>query len=136
MERSEIADLVDHLFKTRLRPDGKEYTYQDVENATNKALSASYVRKVREGIIRNPGRDALMELCFFFRVPASYFFPELAALAPPEDDVHQDQVYLALRSIDIEPNVKQQLHGLIAALRQHQPQRTEDEGTVNDEARS
>jgi hypothetical protein len=62
-----------------------------------------------------------MELCFFFRVPAAYFFPELAALAPPEDDyTQQDQVYLALRSVDISPDVKKHLQGLIDSLRQHQ----------------
>jgi transcriptional regulator with XRE-family HTH domain len=72
-----IALLVDNLFKMRRRPDGKEYSYQEVENALEKRLTASYVRKLRTGLIPNPGRDALIELCTFFRVPISYFFPEL-----------------------------------------------------------
>lgn len=137
MGRSELAELVDRLFKTHLRPDGREYTYQDVENATDKALSASYIRKVREGIIRNPGRDALMELCFFFRVPAAYFFPELAALAPPDDDqTRHDQVYLALRSLTMDANVKKHLHGLIDALRDYPPRTDDGEGMEEDDARS
>jgi transcriptional regulator with XRE-family HTH domain len=119
-QRPVVAELVDHLFKTRRRPDGKEYTYQEVENATDKRLSASYIRKLREGMIRNPGRDALMELCFFFRVPASYFFPELEALAPPEEYTQQDQLHVALRSLEVSPDVKEHLQGLIDALRQHQ----------------
>jgi transcriptional regulator with XRE-family HTH domain len=121
MERADIADLVDHLFKTRLRPDGKEYTSQDVENATDKRLTSSAVRKLREGKSRNPSRDTLMELCFFFRVPAAYFFPELEALAPPAEDVaRQDQVHVLLRSIDgLPPDATEHLQGLIEVLRRH-----------------
>ncbi len=122
MEQVTIAALVDRLFKTRLRPDGKEYTAQDIENATNKRLTASAVRKIRDGVSRNPSRDTLMELCFFFRVPAAYFFPELEALAPPPEDVaRQDQVHLVLRSIDGLPaDATEHLQGLIEVLRRRE----------------
>jgi len=122
MERSDvdIAALVDHLFRTRRRPDGKEYSSQDVENATEKRLTASAVRKLRDGKSRNPSRETLMELCFFFKVPASYFFPELEALAAPANDVaQQDQVQVLLRSIGgLSPDSADLLQRLIRALRQ------------------
>src|SRR6188768_2513129 len=83
------ADLVDALFLTHRRPDGKEYTYQEVSNGINGELDPSYITKVRKGIIKNPGRDALKLLCFFFHVPASYFFPELDALTAPDENSEQ-----------------------------------------------
>ncbi len=123
MERPEvdIAALVNHLFQTRRKPDGKEYSSQDVENATSKRLTSSAVRKLRDGKSRNPSRETLMELCFFFGVPASYFFPELEVLAPPSNDVaQQDQVHVLLRSIDgLSPDRADLLQRLISALRQH-----------------
>lgn len=121
MERPDvdIAALVNHLFQTRRKPDGKEYSSQDVENATNKRITSSAVRKLRDGKSRNPSRETLMELCFFFGVPASYFFPELEVLAPPSDDVaQQDHVQVLLRSIGgLSPDVTEHLQGLITALR-------------------
>ncbi len=64
-----------------------------------------------------------MELCFFFKVPASYFFPELEALAPPtEDVVKQDQVHVFLRSIGgLSADSADLLQRLIRALRQQDP---------------
>ncbi len=100
--------LVDDLFKVKRRPDGKEYTYQEVENALEKRLSGSYVRKLREGIIRNPGRDALLELCTFFHVPASYFFPELEG----QDSGASRQALYDLAVSRVEDLLKQQEQAL------------------------
>ncbi len=124
MERPDvdIAALVNQLFQMHRKPDGKEYSSTDVENATNKRLTASAVRKLRDGKSRNPSRETLMELCFFFKVPASYFFPELEALAPPSDDIaEQDQVHVLLRSIGgLSPDRADLLQRLIRALRQQE----------------
>lgn len=121
MERPtvDIAALVNQLFQMHRKPDGKEYTSQDVENATNRRITSSAVRKLRDGKSLNPSRETLMELCFFFGVPASYFFPELEALAPPSDDlVQQDQVQVMLRSIGgLSSDDTDLLQRLIAALR-------------------
>ena len=119
MERVDIAALVNHLFHTRRKPNGEEYTSQDVETATEKRITSSAVRKLRDGTSRNPTRETLMELCFFFKVPASYFFPELEALAAPSDDVaQQDQVQVLLRSIGgLSSDDTDLLQRLIAALR-------------------
>ena len=57
--------------------------YQEVAKALNDELDPSYLAKIRKGVIKNPGRDALKLLCLFFHVPASYFFPELELLSPP-----------------------------------------------------
>jgi transcriptional regulator with XRE-family HTH domain len=116
-----IAELVDALFQTHRRPDGKEYTYQEVSNGINGELDPSYITKVRKGIIKNPGRDALKLLCLFFHVPASYFFPELDSLAAPEGDPEQqkkDNIRMALRSAGLTPEAQAHVESLIDMLRQ------------------
>lgn len=73
-----IGELVDELFKTRLHPSGREYTYQEVSIGVNRELDPTYIAKLRKGKVPNPGRNSLLLLCQFFDVEASYFFPELA----------------------------------------------------------
>lgn len=117
---STIAHLVDVLFKTHLKPDGQEYSYQEVSQALNKELDPSYLAKVRKGVIKNPGRDALMHLCLFFHIPASYFFPELEALAPAQHTREEESINtlrVAFRSLNLSPDVQKYLEGIIAALR-------------------
>src|SRR5690242_9738184 len=114
------AQLVDYLFKTHLRPDGQEYSYHEVSKALGGVLDPSYLAKVRRGVIKNPGRDALMHLCLFFKVPASYFFPELQALAPEQENPEEESINslrMAFRSMNLSPDVQRYLEGIIAALR-------------------
>ena len=120
-ESTNTAQLVDQLFKVHRKPDGQEYSYQEVSKALGGELDPSYIAKVRRGVIKNPGRDALMHLCLFFGVPASYFFPELDALAPVEegsDEESMTSLRVAFRSMHLAPDVQTYLEGLIAALRQ------------------
>lgn len=98
-----IAELLDTLFTTHLRPDGKEYTYSEVSRQikakTGRTLDSSYIGKIRSGETKNPGRDALMLLCLFFEVPASYFFPELNHLQSTMTDQGPSQQMIQLRRI-------------------------------------
>ena len=113
------AQLVDQLFKTHLKADGQEYSYHEVSKALEGELDPSYIAKVRRGIIKNPGRDALMRLCLFFRVPASYFFPELEELAADEGPAGEQSLTslrMAFRSMELAPDVQAYLEGLIKAL--------------------
>ena len=116
-----IAELVDALFETHLRPDGKKYTYQEVSDGINGELEPSYINKVRKGIIKNPGRDALKLLCLFFHVPASYFFPELDSLTASDEDSEQQKknsIQMALRSAGLSPEAQAHVGSLIEMLRQ------------------
>jgi transcriptional regulator with XRE-family HTH domain len=75
-ERSKdtVSEKIDHLFHTVRRPDGREFTYDDVEQGTAGRVSRSYVWKLRHGRNRNPSLDVIEALGEFFRVPPSYFF--------------------------------------------------------------
>lgn len=84
-----VADLLNRLFHLRRHPSGREYSNGEVALGMRGKHDRSYVRKVRTGEIPNPGYQALLELCIFFRVPITYFFPQLDAFEfeplPPED---------------------------------------------------
>ncbi len=112
-----VADLVDQLFRTHLRPNGGEYSYTELSHASNGEFSPRYFAKLRTGDIKNPGRDGLLFLCKFFRVPASYFFPELDELEP--EQLNQDEsIQIALRSSGLPEDAQQHLQALIKAMRQ------------------
>lgn len=111
-----VGELVDQLFKTHLRPDGKEYTYQEVAAALNGELDATYIGKLRSGKITNPGRNVLKLLCLFFRVPSSHFFPELDTLAKEENIDGEQRLQLALRSIGLDPETQAHIQALVRAL--------------------
>lgn len=76
MERSRdtVSEKIDHLFHSVRRQDGREFTYDDVEQGTAGKVSRSYVWKLRHGRNRNPSLDVIEALSEFFRVPPSFFF--------------------------------------------------------------
>ena len=72
--RDHISAKIDLLFRTVIRGDGREFTYDDVEQGTDGRVSRSYVWKLRHGKNTNPSLDVLEALATFFRVPPEFFF--------------------------------------------------------------
>jgi transcriptional regulator with XRE-family HTH domain len=72
--RDSVSEKIDHLFLSIRRPDGREYTYDEVEAGTEGRVSRSYIWKLRHGRNRNPSLDVIEALSEFFGVPPGYFF--------------------------------------------------------------
>jgi transcriptional regulator with XRE-family HTH domain len=106
-----IADLVNKLFETHRRQDGREYTNIEVARTIGK-IDASYLTKLRSGRVNNPTRDTLLALCQFFKVEPSYFFPELnLAPSPPQQlQAHQYKV-------DMVPEIAEKVDEILNMLR-------------------
>lgn len=68
-----LAQKVDWLFDVHRTPQGRQFTYGQVQRATNNHITASYVWKLRTGAMGNPGLSALEALAGFFQVPLDYF---------------------------------------------------------------
>lgn len=114
-----MAELVNDLFRTHRRPDGREYTASEISRALNGELDPSYLGKMRRGKIENPTRQTLLLLCQFFKVPSSYFFPELTS--PGEENQGEDDpIAIAARSAKASPAVKQKLEALLRALQEEE----------------
>jgi transcriptional regulator with XRE-family HTH domain len=107
------AELIDQLFRTHRKPDGKEYSHVELSTALGGALASSHIGKLRAGTIRNPKRDTLLLLCRFFQVPPTYFFPEL----PPEPaDPTTDVLARVLQQFTLPVQAKQALADFLRAL--------------------
>ena len=129
MPEANIGELVDQLFKTHLRPDGKEYSLQEVAAALNGEIDPTYIGKVRAGKVPNPGRNTLKLLCLFFEVPASYFFPELEPQVGAGEDparTGERKLQVALRAFGLPPHLQVHLQAVIKALQQTQKDETQD----------
>jgi transcriptional regulator with XRE-family HTH domain len=126
---TDIAELIDALFRAYRKPNGREHTNKEVCLALNGVITPAHLSKLRNGQIKNPGRDTLLALCRFFKVPASYFFPELE---PPdiyatEAQGQGDPLAVAMRSAHLSPLVKRKIQDLIQALEQQEAAEPSDE---------
>ena len=113
----DVAELIDHLFKTYRHPSGREYTYAEVSRALNEELDPTTIGKLRQGSIKNPGRNALLLLCMFFQVPASYFFPELEPPTESDDAPRSLDAEITRKAADLSPESKRALLAFLDSLR-------------------
>lgn len=68
-----FADLLNHLFATRVSPRGKPYTLKEVCEGTEGFFSIAYLSLLRRGGIERPSIDRIRRLADFFGVEPSYF---------------------------------------------------------------
>ncbi|HIP70477.1 MAG TPA: hypothetical protein EYH05_03675 [Anaerolineae bacterium] len=122
--QKEFARRLDELFKTCTKPDGSEYSYEEVQNGTGKAVTSAYIWRLRTGKATNPGLGVIKALSRFFGVSPSYFVREDPAKAQAmvraqananlaarlEDDAVKD---IALRASELDEEGKQALLNMI-----------------------
>jgi transcriptional regulator with XRE-family HTH domain len=75
----QFATLLNHLFTTRLTPEGRPYTLTEVSKGTG--LSVPYLSYLRKGTISAVPVQRAAALARFFHVPLDYFSQE----GPPAD---------------------------------------------------
>lgn len=107
-----FTGLLNRLFATHRRPDGKEYAVHEVAAHLNGQLSPGYLAKLRLGTSANPSRKTLLLLCQFFKVPAAYFFPELDE-GTQEARSAEEHLVSAVRSSSLSEDVQHLLLRLI-----------------------
>lgn len=66
-----IADLVNLLFETIRRPDGRTYTEKEVSEHVN--ITQKTLNHIRTGRTPNPGISAIREISHFFGVSLDFF---------------------------------------------------------------
>jgi transcriptional regulator with XRE-family HTH domain len=125
MQITPVSELLDRLFRSRLRPDGSEYTYTDVARSIKEQfgeeITYAYISKIRAGTVENPGHHTLLVLSAFFRVSAGYFFPELEELLTPNAVPRPEEMLReALLTMHLPSDIQQHLLGMVLALYQHQ----------------
>ena len=79
-ETSSLSAKVEWLFQNITRPDGREYSPQEVEEGTAQIghrVSAANIAKIRAGQMVDPGILDVQSLIRFFNVSPAKFFGEL-----------------------------------------------------------
>lgn len=72
----EFADRLNLAFRTITQDDGSEYAPEDIQAATNKAITASYIWRLRSGKADNPTIKVVKLLSDFFGVQPSFFLDD------------------------------------------------------------
>lgn len=111
-----IADLLDDLFRSHRKPNGREYSHVEVCEALEMAIEPSHMGKMRNGTIKNPKRDTLLALCQFFQVSPTYFFPELPPMAVPAGQEQGELVSALMGTICLPPEAKRELEAFLRVL--------------------
>lgn len=123
---TKLADKIDQLFRTFVRPDGREYTYKEVERGTGRAVTDAYIWKLRMGKASNPSYRILKALADFFQVPVTYFFeddvsPEyLEELKLAAKLRQQNVAEIALRVADLDERGRQAVLEMVEYVRKAQ----------------
>lgn len=77
----QVAVVLNHLFETRLSPEGRPYTLTEVARGTG--LSVPYLSILRKGTIGSVQFERIEALARFFHVSLDYFSQE----EPPVDTI-------------------------------------------------
>ncbi|MEU7529287.1 XRE family transcriptional regulator [Saccharothrix sp. NPDC042600] len=137
---STLAEVIDNLFKTIKRPNGREHSMEEVakwgaewlrERNQAKSFSKEYVRQLRSGLATNPTKSHLEALAAFFEVDPAIFFDsqrsrqiqaDLELVAAIRDaGVHA----VALRALSLTPAQRAQVLELMRSL---QAERADESG--------
>jgi transcriptional regulator with XRE-family HTH domain len=123
----EISEKVDLLFKNFRKKDGTEFTYQEVAEGTDNAISGVAVWKIRSGKVKSPSYRVLEAIAGFFGVPVGYFSSK-----EPVSEKHVQNLKLAqelrdagvaqiaLRVSDLDETAKQDVLAMIEYVRRAQ----------------
>jgi transcriptional regulator with XRE-family HTH domain len=124
---SSTSEKVDLLFKNFLKPDGTEFTYEEVAEGIDHAVSSVAIWKLRKGKIKSPSYRILEALAGFFDVPIEYFSE---SERPAEEHVQELKLarmleeagvaQIALRASDLDEAAKHDILSMIEYARKAQ----------------
>jgi transcriptional regulator with XRE-family HTH domain len=97
-----FADLLNHLFATRLSPRCKPYTLKEVSEGTGGYFSVAYLSLLRRGGIERPSLERMRRLADFFDVESSYF----VGVERPEDRAAALEMDESLRHAFTDPQLR------------------------------
>jgi transcriptional regulator with XRE-family HTH domain len=137
-----LGDKLEHLFRTVLRSDHREFSNEEVAAAIGRdqglGISASYIWYLRTGQRDNPTFKHLSALARFFGVPPAYFFDEqirveveaeLGLLSAMKDAGVRD---IALRAAGLSTASLEAIREVIARVRQLEGLPENKGGTARD----
>jgi transcriptional regulator with XRE-family HTH domain len=110
-----FAEKLNRLFKTITKPDGEEFSPEELQVAT-KGITASYIYRLRSGRSTNPSIDKVKAIADFFGINPSYFFEEEAA--DPSPDPERMLAHMAHRAHALDMTHLEEMLTMIKAIRE------------------
>ena len=71
-----VAQKFEHLLNTYRRPDGRQWTGQQLDEATGGVVTRSYVTNLRKGRIESPGYEKMRAIAKAMGFPPEAWFEE------------------------------------------------------------
>lgn len=121
-----FAEKLDRLFKTITKPNGEEYSPEEIQAATGKAITSSYIYRLRAGKSANPTIDKVKALADFFGIDPSYFLSD--EKMEPTPDPERLVTSMALRARNIDLKTVEDMLLMIQALREKEDAKGKGEG--------
>ena len=96
-----FAEKLDRLLMTITKPDGEEYSPEEIQAATDKAITSSYIYRLRAGKSKNPTIDKVKALADFFGIDPAYFLSDKKSEPTPDPERLVASMALRARNIDL-----------------------------------
>src|SRR5689334_2120708 len=103
-KKENFAVRLNNLFEEKRKPDGSQYSQNEVIDGTNDVLNRVYLWKLRTGRASNPSFQVIQALAEFFGVDPSYFFESDEVRSDFQQNEKRDQLLdlIALRSSELD----------------------------------
>src|SRR5215203_4441243 len=84
-----ISQRFEHLLDTYRRPDGHQWTGQQLDEATGGVVPRSYATNLRKGRIESPGYEKLKAIAKAMGFPPAAWFDETVGDGTPASPAHE-----------------------------------------------
>lgn len=82
-----IGQKFEAFMEAYRRPDGRQWSGQNLQDATNGTVTRSYVSALRKGVIENPGYEKLAAIAKAMGFPPQLWFEEGDPKQEPQEDL-------------------------------------------------
>ena len=119
VDEESFATKLNRLFEEKRKPDGSQYTQNEVIEGTKGILNRVYLWKLRKGTASNPSLHVIQALAEFFGVAPSYFLENRVVKTEHSQKIQKRDIVvdrIALRSSRLDDKGKQAVLYMIESI--------------------
>ena len=119
VDEENFATKLNRLFEEKRKPDGSQYTQNEVIEGTKGILNRVYLWKLRKGTASNPSLHVIQALAEFFGVAPSYFLENRVVKTEHSQKIQKRDIVvdrIALRSSQLDDKGKQAVLYMIESI--------------------
>ena len=119
VDEESFATKLNRLFEEKRKPDGSQYTQNEVIEGAKGILNRVYLWKLRKGTASNPSLHVIQALAEFFGVAPSYFLENRVVKTEHSQKIQKRDIVvdrIALRSSQLDDKGKQAVLYMIESI--------------------